>query len=203
MTRLPACLALFALLAATPALARPPAPPEAERAMPGRPGWTAAEDSGCWIWNAEPRGIETLTFTGACPAGPAEGEGEGVWRWTEDGTAHVERFGGTLRDGRLDGRGYYDFGDGERYDGGFRANLFHGQGVHVWSGGRRYEGMWENDFPHGQGVYTDPDNRVAGMWRSGCFFEGGELVMTIGREDDECAAFIPPLAPPLAPPVRP
>lgn len=199
MTRLPAFLTLFALLLASPAVARPPAPPEAERGIPGRAGWTAAEDSGCWIWNEAPRGVETLHFKGDCPDGPANGPGEGAWRWTEEGKDHAERFGGTFRDGRLDGQGFYEFEEGERYDGGFRANLFHGHGVHVWPGGRRYEGMWEDDFPNGPGVYTDADGTVSGTWRSGCFFEGGALVMTIGREDEECAAFIPRLAPQLRP----
>ncbi|WP_198374936.1 hypothetical protein [Neoroseomonas rubea] len=199
MPRRLACVLLLGLLMAPAALARPPAPPEAERAVPGRPGWSVAEDSGCWLWNKNPKEGETLAFTGPCPAGPADGEGEGVWRWTENGRAEVERFGGTLRDGRLEGQGWYEYGENERYDGAFRRNDFHGHGVHVWPGGGRYEGLWEDDFPHGQGVYTDADGRVAGMWRSGCFFEGGQLVMTIGREDAECVAFIPRLAPLLRP----
>jgi hypothetical protein len=51
MPRRLALLVLLGLCLAPMAFARPPAPPEAERAVPGRPGWSVAADSGCWIWN--------------------------------------------------------------------------------------------------------------------------------------------------------
>jgi hypothetical protein len=181
------------------ALARPPEPPAAERAGLDRPGWSVAAENGCWLWNRYPRAGESVDFTGPCPAGPAEGEGEGTWRWTEEGRAATQRFGGTFRNGRLEGQGWQDLGEDGRYEGAFRNGVAHGQGVHVWPDGSRYEGLWEDDFPNGEGSYTDARGRVAGGWRSGCLFDGGALVMTIGRENAECEAFIPRLAPVLTP----
>jgi hypothetical protein len=180
-------LVLAALLAPLAALAQPPAPPDAERAAPGRAGWSVAPGTGCWLWNQVPREGEQLTFSGDCPQGPAEGPGEGEWRWVEDGRPVVQRFGGVLRNGRLHGPGYYAFGEEDRYDGAFREGLFHGHGVHVWPDDRRYSGEWRDDVPHGPGVYADADGTVTGTWRSGCLFDGDSLVMAIGRTDEECA----------------
>jgi hypothetical protein len=87
----PALIAL--LLASGPALAQTqppaqprPAPPPAEsRAEPGRPGWKVDARNGCWVWNADPQPGETVTWSGRCPRGPAQGQGRGEWRWTEGG----------------------------------------------------------------------------------------------------------------------
>jgi hypothetical protein len=184
-------LPLAGLHAPRGAAAKPPAPPQGETAQPDRPGWAVATDSGCWLWNTAPNPDEVLVFTGTCPQGPAEGSGEGEWRWREEGRIIVERFGGTYRNGRIEGLGFIDYGDGERYDGAFRAGMFHGQGVYVWPDGRRFEGQWRDDLPDGPGVHTSPDATIRGVWRSGCLFDGATLLMAVGRERDECDALAP------------
>jgi hypothetical protein len=37
--------------------------------------WLAAEESGCQVWNEEPRPGETVTWTGRCLEGKAQGYG--------------------------------------------------------------------------------------------------------------------------------
>ena len=183
---------LLGLHTLRPAAAKPPAPPPGEVGQPGRPGWSVAADSGCWVWNDDPKPDEVLVFTGPCSQGPVEGAGQGEWRWTAEGRNMVQRFGGSFRDGRNDGPGFYEFGDGERYTGDFRAGAFHGEGAIVWSDGTRFEGQWRDDLPDGPGVYTSPDATVRGVWRAGCLFDGGTLLLAVARDRAECETLAPP-----------
>lgn len=181
-----ACIAL-----AAPALARPPAPPEAERAAPGRDGWFVAEDSGCWVWGEQFPATTILRFAGPCPAGPAEGPGQGSWHLRAEGRDRSYRFGGTLRNGRLYGLGWYDYGEGGRYEGAFRSNQFHGHGVYVWENGDRYDGQWRGHLPDGPGIFATATEAWQGHWREGCLFDGARVVVALARDDEECAALAP------------
>jgi hypothetical protein len=84
-----------ALAQSKPAQARP-APPAADAiASVGHPGWTVDAGNGCWIWNPNPQQEETVRWSGACPEGPAQGEGVLVWHYQRDGEPGEDRVLGT------------------------------------------------------------------------------------------------------------
>ncbi len=195
------------LLAFAPVLAqaRPAPPPPGSLAEPGRPGWTVDARSGCWLWNAMPQPGETVRWSGACPRGPAEGEGAGEWRVADGGTAWVASFSGTLREGRMHGQGSYRWANGNRYEGEwrdglgeprgtftvadgtsyegeFRAGRPHGRATQTWPSGDRYEGEFRDGRRHGQGTLTFADGRrYAGEWRDDAGHGQGTLTMPDGR----------------------
>ena len=202
-------LLLLTLLLAGPALAqpnrpaqpRPSAPPAETRAQPGRPGWAVDAQSGCWLWNPNPRPGATARWRGACPRGPAQGLGEAEWRWSEDGRPRLDRYAGTLRDGRVDGEGsitqangdFYQgglrewrphgqgiaiLGNGNRYIGEFEDGLRHGQGSMLWANGDQYDGQWRGDLPDGPGsLMRGAEPALSGQWRGGCLRLSGRLVV--------------------------
>ena len=67
----------------------------------GAPCWMeVANRPGCYVWNPNPQPEETVTWTGECNGGVAEGSGS--LTWTFGGTVQVAT-GGRLRAGRMDG----------------------------------------------------------------------------------------------------
>jgi hypothetical protein len=177
------------------AAASPPAPPDAELAGPGRPGWVVDGASGCWFWNAAPRFGETVTWTvlspkgatASCPGGPAAGRGRAEWAWREDGRPRKALAYGLYENGRLNGPGEVITANGDRHEGNWRAGRPDGFGVRVFSpdghghgsvtgvppgtwriGVRRYEGEWRDGEPHGRGGLLFADGaRFDGEFREG------------------------------------
>ncbi len=69
---------------------------------------------GCYLWNGAPKDNETVTWTGECSGGLAQGIGRTVWYQNDE---VIQTVGTRLRDGRNDGWTVVrDFGDdaGER-----------------------------------------------------------------------------------------
>jgi hypothetical protein len=129
----------------------------------GPPGWIAAQGSGCRLWNACPQREETVTWSGACPNGVADGRG--IKQWFRGGKPN-DRFEGTLRDGKENGRGVFTRANGARYDGEWRDGQHNGRGVFTWANGNRYEGEFRNGKFDGRGVFTSTNgNRYDGEWR--------------------------------------
>lgn len=181
---LPLALALAALPATAPAFAQAP-PPE---------GWIQDAKTGCRIRNPAPQPRESVTWSGTCPNGIAEGSG--VLQWFDDdrptdryegemrdgwengrgiatSTVIADRYEGEWRDGWRHGRGIYDFASGDRYEGDWFEGLRTGQGTMVWADGARYDGEWLDSKPNGSGVYIDAaDATFSGTWSRGCFRDG-------------------------------
>ena len=112
------------------------------------------DSNGCKVWDSLPSANETVTWSGPCKDGFAEGSGTLVW--FVDGRQH----------------GIYE---GEMH-GGHSA----GRGTQTWSTGARYEGKWQDDRADGQGTYRAADGEVcAGTWRNGCF--QGACGWTVGN----------------------
>ncbi|WP_431301447.1 hypothetical protein [Sediminicoccus sp. BL-A-41-H5] len=122
--------------------------------------------TGCWLWNSNPQPNETVTWSGACPRGPAEGQGSGEWR-SQDGGAPpvVSRFSGQMREGRLDG-----------------------QASVTWPHGNRYEGEWRDDRADGQGAHfiAAEQRWYRGAWFSGCHLGPGGARASIARPLSSC-----------------
>lgn len=174
------------------------------RAQP-QAGWVADMRLGCKLWSSAPEADETVSWTGPCFNGLAEGNGTA--QWFVRGRPG-DRYEGDYKSGKMEGRGAYALADGHRYDGTFRADLPHGRGVFryasgdryegeyrdgaregrgvmVWADGRRYEGAWRADRPGGLGTLTDARGQVfTGPWIGGCFRDGDRRAAAVATAED-------------------
>ena len=115
--------------------------------------WQQLENNpSCVVWNAYPNPSETVTWSGACVDGKAQGRGAQVWRYLEDGEWKEDKYTGEMKDGKQHGRGVLVEANGDRYEGDWRDGKPHGRGDMVWANGDRYEGEYRNGKPHGRGV---------------------------------------------------
>ena len=69
---------------------------------PSLDSWIADAKTGCRIRNPAPQPRESVTWSGACPNGIAEGTG--VLQWFDDDRP-TDRYAGEMRDGWENGRG--------------------------------------------------------------------------------------------------
>ena len=146
--------------------------------------WIADQRTGCKVWNANPAPDESITWSGACAKGLAQGKG--VLQWYRAGR-RGSTFTGEYRDGHATGRGVSVFPTGTSYDGEYRASLPNGRGVMIWSNGDRYEGQWRNGRAHGTGTYQRGSQVYQGTWSDGCFNQGGRRA-GVGVDPEECFA---------------
>ena len=145
-------------------------------AAPGQPGWTPAGKE-CFVWNQNPAKDETAEWTGPCEQQHATGKGVLVWR-----LGNVQqRYDGEMRDGRLNGRGIYSFGDGGRYEGQFKDDQFDGIGTLI-DGSNRYDGGWKAGKKDGHGVMIMSDgNRYDGDFKEDVLEGKGVFTLVDGR----------------------
>ena len=87
--------------------------------------WLTDPSSDCRVWNPSPEENETVSWSGACREGLAEGYG--VVQWFQD-NQQIERYEGDLRRGIQNGSGVLIRG-GQRYEGQFRDGKAHGSDV--------------------------------------------------------------------------
>lgn len=106
--------------------------------------WLITE-SGCRVSNADPQVNETVSWSGSCTGGLANGTGTAVWEFDLDGNRVSRRYVGAMRNGNVHGEGVMEFANGDRYEGAWQNNFTHGRGTYYWSDGDRAEGAWEND----------------------------------------------------------
>src|SRR5580692_5367098 len=78
------------------------------------PGWITATNTPCKIWNPEPQPNESVTWSGGCKDGLADGKG--ILRWTENGKPDVE-FDGEYENGKRNGPGVMITPDGHHIEG--------------------------------------------------------------------------------------
>jgi hypothetical protein len=153
---------LLAALLATAALlgGRAQAAPEEDT------GWIA-DKRGCKVANPFPRPGESITWSGECKNGFAQGQG--VLQWYLNGQED-DRYEGTLDMGWAEGHGVLSRGDGGKYDGEWKQSMQHGKGRYEAPDGSWYEGQWKMGKPHGQGQYRRPDGKIfIGVWIDGVY----------------------------------
>ncbi len=122
----------------------------------------------CAVWNAGLHAKSTVTWSGVCVNGKAQGRGTQVWRYLEDGDWKENKYTGDLKDGKSHGRGVFEWASGDRYEGDWKDGKFNGRGVLVFANGDRYEGDYRDGKEHGRGVYVWADGaRYAGDYRDG------------------------------------
>lgn len=81
------------------------------------PGWIAAAQSGCKIWNPQPEANESVTWSGGCTDGFASGEG--TLQWYEQGKLDM-KFEGHYQNGKRNGYGVLTDTNGNRVAGEWR-----------------------------------------------------------------------------------
>lgn len=133
-----------------------------------------SDNNGCKIANPNPKPNETVTWSGKCKDGFADGEG--VMQWSENNQPGG-RYEGTLVHGALSGQGKLTLPDGTSYDGGWLAGKQHGTGVLKDPDGGSYSGEWKNGQPDGRGTMRRASgDAVRGVWKDGVY---------IGPESDQ------------------
>lgn len=125
-----------------------------------------ADSKGCKIANPFPQPGESVTWSGGCSNGLADGEGE--MQWFIDGKP-LDRYEGMLRDGWAEGKGTL-IREGGRYSGDWKRSQQDGKGRYDAPDGTWYEGEWKDGKPHGSGQLQTPDGRlITGTWVDGVF----------------------------------
>jgi hypothetical protein len=161
---------------------------------------------GCKVWDSNPAPGETVSWSGACKDGFADGPG--IRKWTLSGDRPGSTTEGTFTAGKLEGQGVAKYAGG-KYEGAFRADspngkgvftsadgtvytgdfvdgLRSGKGVTVFPDGKRYEGEFESNYWNGKGVLTWPNgDRYEGDFLRGSQTGKGVLITAgIRREGD-------------------
>jgi len=131
-----------------------------------------ADKRGCKVVNIAPQDGESITWSGECKNGIANGEG--TLTWFEKGVK-VETYSGSIVNGYAEGRGRLVRGSGV-YVGEWKKSLQHGKGRLEEADGSWYQGEWENGQPHGRGQMLTPDGELLkGYWNKGEFEEAGAM----------------------------
>jgi hypothetical protein len=123
------------------------------------PGWIA-DKSGCRVWNSSPGAGETMTWSGPCKDGLANGYGTVVW----------------LVGRQLD----------EAYVGVLVNGHYTGYGIQIWRDGSSYTGNYLDDRASGWGTYRNPDGEIfSGNWVNGCLKHDAQR-FAVGVPISEC-----------------
>lgn len=170
------------------------------------PGWIADPKSGCRVWDSFPQPKESISWSGPCENGVANGHGtlqwylSGTFAERDDGewvngkmnghgvitSSDGIRYDGDFSDGQMNGHGVFAWPDGTRYEGEFHDGKFDGHGVKMWADGARYDGEWLAGFPNGYGIATSSaGRRYEGIWTNGCFQQGNKKAW-IDKTKKEC-----------------
>lgn len=138
-----------------------------------------ADKNGCKVANPFPQADETITWTGKCKNGLADGEG--VLEWFIKGKS-ADRYEGSMKLGWAEGKGTLTRTEGGRYTGEWKRSLQDGDGRFDAPDGSSYAGQWKQGKPHGAGRYRTPDGRViTGEWLDGEFQGDEEFEQDLNR----------------------
>ena|SRR5262249_3388774 len=97
--------------------------------------------TGCAVWNLYPDPKDSITWSGACANGLAQGRG--ILQWFTDGKEYA-RYEGEYRDGKENGKGVMTWANGDRFKGEYRNGLPNGNGTKRTVKGAVYTGTWNN-----------------------------------------------------------
>jgi hypothetical protein len=135
-----------------------------------QPGWIADAQRGCRIWNPLPELYDSVTWSGACQNGLAQGRG--VEQWFKNGQPS-SRYEGEFLNGKKNGHGVYTLANGDRYDGDFVEDKRTGHGVYTSAKGDQYDGDFVDGKENGHGVVTfGSRSQLAGTRYDGGFVNG-------------------------------
>jgi hypothetical protein len=141
--------------------------------------WLADAKTGCQVWDPNPQLDETVTWSGGCSGGHADGAGK--VQWLKDNKL-IETDEGEWRDGRQFGKGVQDWPIG-RYEGQLADGLPNGVGTLTFQK-FRYEGQFRDGKPNGIGSLIEANKTVQGTWKDGCLL--GQQKASIGIPLSAC-----------------
>lgn len=120
---------------------------------PSDPHWLMDERAQCWAYDSNAGPYDTITWSGVCRDGRADGPG--TLAFFNRGRM-FERLTGTFNEGMLeDGHVSIEWSDGARYDGDQSGGQFNGYGELIAADGTRYAGEWRDD------KFVDPGEHSA------------------------------------------
>jgi hypothetical protein len=122
--------------------------------------WLLDSDAGCRMWDWHPEPEDKVVWKGGCKGALPDGPGEA--QWFEHGRP-IDRFVGTYRNGKREGRGRY-----------------------VWSETVRFDGSYADGLPQGPGVLKIDGDTFAGDWQAGCLAADNGRVVAIGVPRTSC-----------------
>jgi len=134
--------------------------------QPQSGAFVADVQNGCKVWNPHPQPNETVTWSGNCVNGLAQGPGS--LQWLHNGKPY-EKDQGEWSEGRQFGRGMQDWGLGS-YDGELVNGEPHGRGALTLQSSR-YEGEFRDGKPNGPGAVTNLEGVFKGIWKNGCLVD--------------------------------
>ena len=105
---------------------------------------------GCAVFDPNPQAGATITWSGGCKDGFADGAGTVQWR---HGDVLGASYSGTMAAGKPSGQGIETFQNGSRYEGMFANGRRNGHGVATWPGGLRYDGDFADGKRQGHGRF--------------------------------------------------
>jgi hypothetical protein len=134
-------------------------------------GLVSDPGGGCKVWDPHPVADETVSWSGDCADGLAQGAGSLQWL---RGGKPFEKDDGEWNKGRQSGRGTQDWNTGS-YQGELLNGEPHGHGIMTLQSAR-YEGEFRNGKPNGEGTVTNLEGVFRGHWKDGCLAEGKRKV---------------------------
>ena len=133
-----------------------------------------ADQPECYLWNPDFRPYKTVTWTGACSEGLAQGTGTLKWVW--DSGKKTQEYTGRLQDGKELGQWVSRYADdGHVEEGPYVEGKRHGQWVSRYESGRG----WEQFYVDGEKVGSTAEDEVM----EGIIVEGkqhGDWVLRAG-----------------------
>ena len=125
--------------------------------------WMEIENNpGCYIWNSYLGRDQTVTWTGGCAGGLANGAGSRTWSYTgDDGEPTSESGTGELRDGKANGRWTLRFASGNVFEGPYVDGKANGRWTLRFASGNVSEGPFVDGERHGRWTLRFADGTVS------------------------------------------
>ena len=149
-----------------------------------------SQKPGCYVWNPNPQPGETVTWTGACAGGKAQGTG--TLTWVHDAGAQTSI--GRLVDGEYNGHWVLRLASGQVQEGPYLDGEPNGHWVVRFASGEVQEGPivdgeqnghWVVRFADGntmEGPYVNGVKQGRWIWRSA---DGDDIVESLYEEGEE------------------
>lgn len=98
-------------------------------------------------------------------------DGRGAYYY-EDGSVYEGEFKNDLREGK----GKLAYADGDSFEGEFKEGMRHGKGYYKFSNGDEYTGSYSKDLRDGKGKYkiAATGKEFSGLFKAGCLVQGTE-----------------------------
>lgn len=143
--------------------------------------WKQVENKeNCAVWTEEPASEETVTWTGGCKDGKANGNGKKVWRyyyfpkWKGTYRGWKEStYIGEMRGGKNNGRGVLTWPDGSKYDGEWKNNKREGKGTWITVEGEKCDGIWRDNKLVSSGTTRHSDSSLS------CAVTNGKVISSL------------------------